>query len=154
LNRLIHHDWVERAFVQQHTTGFEDLQRTVIKYNPERVEQITGVPQRQLEQAAEIIGTTPTLVSTVLQGVYQSMQATAAAVQVNNIHLIRGLIGTPGSTAFPLNAQPTAQNTRECGANGELVAFRNWQNPDHVKELARIWDVDPEKLSDYVETTL
>ena len=37
------------------------------------------------------------LVSTVLQGVYQSMQATAAACQVNNLHLIRGLIGKPGS---------------------------------------------------------
>ena len=29
-----------------------------------------------------------------------------------------------------MNGQPTAQNTRECGANGEFVAFRNWNNPD------------------------
>jgi anaerobic selenocysteine-containing dehydrogenase len=117
------------------------------------VELITGVPARSLQAAAEAIGTTPTLVSTVLQGVYQSNQATAAAVQVNNIHLIRGLIGTPGSTVFQMNGQPTAQNTRECGANGELVAFRNWQNPTHVKDIARIWNVDPQDLPDYAPPT-
>jgi len=82
-------------------------------------------------------------VSTVLQGVYQSLQATASAVQVNNIQLVRGLIGKPGSSVFQLNGQPTSQNTRECGANGEMFAYRNWQNEDHMKELAELWNVDP-----------
>jgi len=65
------------------------------------------------------------LVSTVLQGVYQSLHATAWAVQVNNLHLIRGMIGKPGCTVFQLNGQPTSHNTRECGADGEMFAFRN-----------------------------
>jgi len=95
---------------------------------------------------AAILGHSETLVSTVLQGVYQSMQATATAVQVNNLHLIRGLIGKPGATVFQMNGQPTAQNTRECGANGELVALRNWRNPAHVADLARVWNVDVRTL--------
>ena len=33
-----------------------------------------------------------------------------------------------------MNGQPTAQNTRECGVNGEFIAFRNWKNPDHVAD--------------------
>jgi ferredoxin-nitrate reductase len=153
LKQMIDHDWVDQTFVRQHTIGFEDLQRTVAKYSAERVARITGVSVSQIEQAAEIVGTRPTLVSTVLQGVYQSMQATAAAVQVNNIHLIRGMIGKPGSTVFQMNGQPTAQNTRECGANGELVAFRNWQNGEHVEEIAKIWNLDPHELPDYIPPT-
>ena len=70
------------------------------------------------------------------------MQATAAAVQVNNLHLIRGLIGHPGSGIYQMNGQPTAQNTRECGADGDLPGFRNWGNPEHIEELARLWNVD------------
>jgi ferredoxin-nitrate reductase len=123
------------------------------KFPPDRVRELTGVPVKQLEEAAEILGTTPTLVSTVLQGVYQSMQATASAVQVNNLHLIRGLIGKPGSTVFQMNGQPTAQNTRECGANGELVAFRNFKNPDHVADLARLWNVDPDVIPHHLPPT-
>ena len=28
-----------------------------------------------------------------------------------------------------MNGQPTAQNNRECGADGDLPGFRNWENP-------------------------
>ena len=42
-----------------------------------------------------------------------------------------------------MNGQPTAQNTRETGCNGDLPAFRNWQNEEHVAELAALWNVEP-----------
>jgi anaerobic selenocysteine-containing dehydrogenase len=41
-----------------------------------------------------------------------------------------------------MNGQPTAQNTRETGADGDLPGFRNWDNPSHVRELAELWNVD------------
>ena len=137
---------VDRDFIAKHTVGFDKLEETVAWYAPEHVAQLTNITVSDLRRAAEILGQTPSLVSTVLQGVYQSHQATASAVQVNNLHLIRGLIGKPGSTVFQMNGQPTAQNARECGCNGELVAFRNWNNKQHVADQARIWNVDPAKL--------
>jgi hypothetical protein len=42
-----------------------------------------------------------------------------------------------------MNGQPTSQNTRETGADGDLPGFRNWDNEEHIKELARIWNVEP-----------
>ncbi len=42
-----------------------------------------------------------------------------------------------------MNGQPTAQNTRECGATADLPGFRNRDNPDHVAELAKLWNVNP-----------
>jgi len=78
----------------------------------------------------------------VLQGFYQSNQATAAACQVNNLHLLRGMLGVPGAGIYQMNGQPTAQNTRETGADGDLPGLRNWDNPDHAAELARLWNVD------------
>ena len=82
------------------------------------------------------------MLSTVLQGFYQSHQATAAAVAVHNLHLLRGMIGRPGAGVLQMNGQPTAQNNRECGADGDLPGFRNWDNPAHVQELADLWNVD------------
>jgi ferredoxin-nitrate reductase len=146
LHLMIAAGQVDKAFIAAHTVGFEKLEEMVARYSPGKVASITNIPERELREAAEIIGTTPSLISTLLQGVYQSNQATAAAVQVNNIHLVRGLIGKPGSTVFQMNGQPTAQNARECGANGELVAFRNWNNKAHVADLARVWNVDPQTL--------
>jgi ferredoxin-nitrate reductase len=142
LNLIIEAGQIDRAYIKAHTVGFEVLKKTVSQWTPERVEQVANVPADQLRAAAEILGTANTLVSTALQGVYQSMQATAAACQVNNLHLIRGLIGRPGCGIYQMNGQPTAQNTRECGADGDLPAFRNWDNPEHIAELAKLWNVD------------
>ncbi|MGV7852626.1 nitrate reductase, partial [Mycobacterium kansasii] len=88
------------------------------------------------------LGTAERLLSTVLQGFYQSHQATAAAVQVNNIHLVRGMLGKPGCGILQMNGQPTAENTRECGADGDLPGFRNWSNDDHIADLARVWNLE------------
>ena len=144
LHLIIESDQIDHDFIGSHTVGFEGLKDMVAKWTPERVAEVAHLPQDRLRAAAAILGGTRSLVSTVLQGVYQSNQATAAAIQVNNLHLIRGMIGKPGSTVFQMNGQPTAQNTRECGANGEMVAFRNWQNPTHVADFARVLNVDPE----------
>src|SRR3569832_1097830 len=140
---LIANGRINPEFIAAHTLGFDEVKETVAQWPPERVQEVSGVPAAALRAAAAIIGNCNSLVSTVLQGVYQSMQATAAAVQVNNIHLLRGLIGTPGSGILQMNGQPTAQNNRECGADGALPGFRNWDNPEHVRELAALWNVEP-----------
>ena len=153
LHLIIKAGRMDLEWIGAHTVGYHDLEHTVSSYTPERVSGLTNVPVRQLEEAADILGTTESLVSTVLQGVYQSNQATASAVQVNNLHLIRGLIGKPGSTVFQMNGQPTAQNTRECGANGELAAFLNYKNPDHVALLARHWNIEPHLIPHHAPPT-
>jgi anaerobic selenocysteine-containing dehydrogenase len=146
LNLIIQSNGINEKYINDHTTGFEDLKRIVSSYTPEKVEAISGVPADKLREAGTILSTTATLVSTVLQGFYQSMQATAASVQVNNIHLIRGLIGRDGCGIYQMNGQPTAQNTRETGADGDLPAFRNWSNPGHIQELATLWNVDKDVI--------
>jgi ferredoxin-nitrate reductase len=146
LNLIIQAGAIETSYINAHTTGFEDLKAIVSKWPPEKVEEVSGVPAELLREAAQILSTTKSLVSTVLQGVYQSMQATAAAMQVNNIHLIRGFIGRDGCGIYQMNGQPTAQNTRECGADGDLPGFRNWENKKHVQELADLWNVELDKI--------
>ncbi|WP_089927775.1 molybdopterin oxidoreductase family protein [Lentzea albida] len=143
LRELIKRDRIDHDYVSAHTLGFDELKATVESYTPERVAEICRIAPGDLRRAAEIFGTSQRVLSTVLQGFYQSHQATAAACQVNNLHLLRGQIGRPGSGVLQMNGQPTAQNTREAGANGDLPGFRNWDNPAHVEELAELWNVDP-----------
>jgi anaerobic selenocysteine-containing dehydrogenase len=135
--------WVDEEWVGRHTIGVEDLRSTVEPYTPEEVARTCGVDADELRRAARIFGESEHVLSTVLQGFYQSHQATAASVAVHNLHLLRGQIGRPGCGILQMNGQPTAQNNRECGADGDLPGFRNWGNPRHVQELADLWNVDP-----------
>jgi anaerobic selenocysteine-containing dehydrogenase len=146
MNGLIHellaNGWYDEGYLRRHALGFEELEWTVESYDPDRVAEICGVAADDVRAAAEILGTCVALVSTVLQGFYQSQQATAASCQVNNIHLLRGMIGRPGAGVLQMNGQPTAQNTRETGADGDLSGMRNWDNPEHIRQLAELWNVD------------
>jgi ferredoxin-nitrate reductase len=145
-HELIANGWIDEEFVDAHTVGFERLRQTVEGYPPGRAAEICGVPIDDIRAAARVIGDAARLVSTCLQGVYQAHQATASAVQVNNVNLLRGMIGKPGCAPFQMNGQPTSQNTRETGADGDLGGVRNWQNPKHVEELAGLWNVDPLRI--------
>jgi anaerobic selenocysteine-containing dehydrogenase len=143
MNGMIHllfrHHWIDQRYVRCHTIGMDRLEQVTAGYRPERVAEICDVPARHVEAAAELVGTCDRLLSTVLQGFYQSNQATAAACQVNNIHLLRGMLGRPGAGVCQMNGQPTAQNTRETGADGDLPGMRNWNNAEHIRQLAELW---------------
>ena len=92
LHLLIRNGHVDRDFIDRHTLGFKELSATVTDYPPARVQQITGVDPALLESAARLIGEAPSLLSTCLQGIYQSHQATAAACQDETVHNLKRLM--------------------------------------------------------------
>ncbi|WIV54277.1 molybdopterin oxidoreductase family protein [Amycolatopsis nalaikhensis] len=149
LHELIAHDRVDHDYVERHTVGYADLEKMVADYPPERVAAICGLSAAEIREAAELLGSAERLLCTVLQGFYQSHQAAAASVQVNNLVLLRGMLGKPGAGVLQMNGQPTAENTRECGADGDLTGLRNWANDAHVAELAKLWNVEQSQIPHY-----
>ncbi|MGW3465556.1 molybdopterin-dependent oxidoreductase, partial [Streptomyces olivaceoviridis] len=103
LHEIIRTGNVDRDYVDAHTVGFEELARAVEPCTPRWAFHVCDVPAPGIERAAEILGRAERLTSTVLQGFYQSHQATAAAVQVDNLHLIRGMLGRPGRGVLQMN---------------------------------------------------
>ncbi len=153
LHEIIDNDWVDHQYVDRYTVGYDELVRTVKDYPAERVASICRLQAGQIREAAQFLGHAQRLLCTVLQGFYQSNQATAAAVQVNNINLVRGMLGKPGCGVLQMNGQPTAENTRECGADGDIAGFRNWANDEHVAQLARLWNLDQAQIPHYAPPT-
>jgi ferredoxin-nitrate reductase len=145
-NLLIEHDWIDREFIANHTVYFDKFRETVSKYPPALVEKITSVPAKKLRLAAEWIGTSKSTVTTCIQGVYQTNQATVAASTVNSMHLLMGKIGRPGSAPLQFAGQPSSMSTRETGADGTYPAYRNWEDPNHMRDLADRWNVPTELL--------
>jgi anaerobic selenocysteine-containing dehydrogenase len=142
IHLLIRNGWADRDFIDEHTVGFAEMEAVVRDYPPERVAEICDIAQANLETAAEWIGTTPRVVSTVLQGFYQSVEATAASSLVNSVHLITGAIGKPGAGPLLMAGQPSAMCNREAGAGGSYPAYRNPHNEKQMRDLAALWNLD------------
>lgn len=144
IHLLIAKGRVDRAFIDAHTVGFDEMARITADYPPEHVARICDIPQAQLETAAEWIGGTARMVSTVLQGFYQSVEATAASSLVNSVHLLMGAIGKPGAGPLLMAGQPSAMSNREAGADGSYPGYRNPHNEQHMKDLCELWNIDPD----------
>ncbi|HJS86353.1 MAG TPA: molybdopterin oxidoreductase family protein [Acetobacteraceae bacterium] len=142
IHLLIERGWVNHDFVSQRTVGFAELNAVAGQYPPERVADICGIAREELERAAEWIGTTPRVVSTVLQGFYQSVEATASSSLVNTVHLLTGAIGKPGAGSLLMAGQPSAMCNREAGAGGSYPGYRNPHSEAQMRDLCERWNLD------------
>lgn len=110
-------------------------------YTPEKVAGICEIPEQDLLTAVQWMANTPKMVSTVLQGFYQSVEATAAYSLVNSVHLILGAIGKPGAGPLLMAGQPSAMSNRETGAGGSYPGYRNPHNEVQMRDLCDKWNI-------------
>ncbi|MBA2616883.1 MAG: molybdopterin-dependent oxidoreductase [Rubrobacter sp.] len=127
LHEIFQNGWYDEEYVDAHTMGFEELESTVADCTPEWAAEVCGVEAERIREAARILGTAERLLSTALQGVYQSHQATAAACQINNIHLLRGMLGKPGCGVLQYRGPRLhARRGRRCRSVPESRRGRRW----------------------------
>ncbi|WP_206811997.1 molybdopterin oxidoreductase family protein [Paradesulfitobacterium ferrireducens] len=143
---LMEEGLTDPAYIAAHVSGYEELRALVQHYPPERAEALTGVKAEMIVEAARMFGRASAATTFFCQGVNQSMSATDSVTLINNLHLITGKIGKPGSAPFSLTGQATAMSTREVGAGRYLPGFRNPQNPAHRREVADFWGVKENRL--------
>ncbi|MHC0038272.1 molybdopterin oxidoreductase family protein [Pseudoneobacillus sp. C159] len=146
LHLILKNGDIDEKFITNHTIGFDRMKKSVEDWTVERTAEVTGIPSELIILTAERLGKTVSLVSTTLQGAFQSEDATTTSVAINNLHLIRGLIGKPGSGPFPMAGQPSSSANRTVGGVGSYPGQRNNDNPKHIEEMARLWNIDKSHL--------
>src|SRR5688572_24870975 len=60
LQIMIERDWLDHAFIDAHTVGFDQVAAYCRDWTVEKTADVTGVPRRSIEQAAEMWATAPT----------------------------------------------------------------------------------------------
>lgn len=146
IRAMIEKGAVDQNFVEQYTIGYEAMQSSVQEWTLERTADVTSIPVAQLELAVDVLSKTASLVTTTLQGTFQSADATTACVAINNMHLMRGLIGRPGCGPLHMAGQPSSSANRTAGGVGTYPAQRNPMNPQHIQEMADLWNVEADDL--------
>ena len=58
MHQLITRDWLDHAYIAQHTLGWEDLRERALQWPPERAAEVCGVPAQQIIDLAKAYGTT------------------------------------------------------------------------------------------------
>jgi assimilatory nitrate reductase catalytic subunit len=148
LHIMLWEGWLDTAYINAHTNGFDALKNLVRECTPERVADVCGVRKEDLFTAAQWFAQSPATLSLYCQGLNQSSSGTAKNATLINLHLATGQIGKPGAGPFSLTGQPNAMGGREVGGLANLLSgHRDLANPTHRAEVAALWSVPsvPEK---------
>ena len=87
-------------------------------YPPDRVAEITGLPEADIRTAARMIAEAGEWMSCWTMGLNQSTHGTWNTNAICNLHLATGAICRPGSGPMSLTGQPNAMGGREMGYMG------------------------------------
>jgi assimilatory nitrate reductase catalytic subunit len=147
LNVCIRRGWIDRAFIEKNTNGFEAMRETVERYTPERTAEITGVPAAAIERAAEYWGTASTGMLIHARGIEHHTKGVENCLTCINLCLATGKIGKPGSGYAMITGQGNGQGGREHGQRcNQLPSGRDIENPEHRRVVAERWGVPEPEL--------
>jgi assimilatory nitrate reductase catalytic subunit len=138
---------IDRAFIEARTSGFEAVRRIVASWWPERVERITGVPARQVREAAHILGEAATAIVLSGRGPEQQSRGVDNVLAFINLVLALGKAGRAHCGYGCLTGQGNGQGGREHGQKADqLPGYRRIDNPAHRSTVAAVWGIDPDTL--------
>lgn len=143
---VIENKWVDKKYIEENTTGFLELKKELKKYTPQYVSKSTGISSDLLFKAAEEIGLSDKVLIAWTMGVNHSTQGTETVNAINNLCLIRGQVGKPGSAPFSITGQCNAMGSREASFSSSMPGYRNFGNIKETMELAKLWRVDHKKI--------
>jgi assimilatory nitrate reductase catalytic subunit len=147
LHAVIRLGGVDHDFVARHTTGFDELHRTVEKYPPEAVAREVGIPAARILEAAELWVQSPRTMLLHARGIEHHTKGVENVLSCINLVLATGKIGKPGCGYATITGQGNGQGGREHGQRcNQLPGARDIENPEHRAHVAAAWGVPVDRL--------
>jgi formate dehydrogenase major subunit len=107
---------IDEKFIAERTEGFDELELLLANYSPEAVQEITGIPAADLEEAAHIYGEARNACISWGLGVTEHKYGSEVAQLICGLALMTGKIGRAGSALLPLRGQNNVQGSSDMGA--------------------------------------
>lgn len=117
---------LDRAFIVEHTQGFEDFAADIAQTRWDDIERESGLSQAALKQVAEAYAKSNATIITYGMGITQHNKGTANVRLIADLLLMRGNIGKPGAGICPLRGHSNVQGNRTVGISEKPTpAFLN-----------------------------
>jgi formate dehydrogenase alpha subunit len=142
LRIIIANDWHDRAYIDERCEGFDDLWEVVREYTPQRVSEITGVPEEHLLAAAELYALTPRAGIFYTLGITEHTTGTANVMNLANLAMVTGHIGVEFAGVNPLRGQNNVQGSCDMGAlPNSLPGYPPVTSEEHIARFEKEWGV-------------
>jgi predicted molibdopterin-dependent oxidoreductase YjgC len=146
LNGLAHIIWkaglANDAFIEARTENWQAYIENLERYTPEYVEEVSGVPESRLREAALIYGKASRGMLLWGMGITQHLTGVDGALAIANLSLLTGHVGRPGTGFIPLRGQSNVQGCSDMqGQHNNLPGYYDIKNPEHRAKFEKAWGV-------------
>ena len=147
LHVAIREKLIDEDYIAKRTTGFEAVRRAVRLYWPDRVERITGVPEKDLLDSVRILADAQRAIILTARGAEQHRSGSDTVIAFINLALALGLPGRRFCGYGTVTGQGNGQGGREHGQKADqLPGYRRLDDPAARAHIAQVWGIDPADL--------
>ena len=146
LRIVIDEELYDPQFVQEHTTGLDELRASLELYTLDFAGQVTGLPPELIRKTALLYASAKAAFIGWTMGVNHSTKGTETVNAINNLALITRQIGRPGAAPFSITGQCNAMGTRESGFSSSMPGYRKFESTEDRQSLADLWKLPVERI--------
>ena len=116
MNVIINEGLEDKKFIEERTEGYEEMAKTVRKFTPEYVENITGIPKEKIIEAARTYAKADRASIVYSMGITQHTTGVDNVKSCANLAMLTGNVGKPSTGVNPLRGQVNVQGSCDVGA--------------------------------------
>ena len=106
---------LDRAFIAEHTAGFEALRDDIALQNWGEIVALSGIAEEQIRRCAEIYIRSNATIICYGMGITQHQEGSRLVQQIANLLLLKGNYGKPGAGISPIRGHSNVQGDRTVG---------------------------------------
>jgi formate dehydrogenase major subunit len=147
LNAMMHviveEGLVDRAFVADRTSGYEEIAKNVAAFSPESVANVVGIPAETIREVARAFALSKGSMILWGMGISQHIHGTDNARCLIALAMLTGQVGKPGSGLHPLRGQNNVQGASDAGLIP--MVFPDYQRVDNGglrAQFEKLWGAE------------
>jgi len=138
---IIKEELQNREFIENRTENFEALKKTVEKYTPKHVEQITGIKADDIIEVAKEFAKASAASILYCMGITQHTCGTDNVKSLANLSMLCGHLGKPGGGVNPLRGQNNVQGACDMGGLPNVfTAYQAVSNDEARNSYEKAWN--------------
>ncbi|MGH2727353.1 MAG: molybdopterin-dependent oxidoreductase, partial [Actinomycetota bacterium] len=139
LKHLVENGWIDKDFIAEHTSGFEDARAAVEAQPWELLERGSGASQSEMLRFAKMLADNRNVIFVWSMGVTQHAHGTDTVRSLVNLALARGTIGREHAGLMPIRGHSGVQGGAEVGCVPNMFPGSRAVSGESAAEMSSFW---------------
>ena len=140
MNVILEEDLQDKEFIAERTENFEELEKVVKDYTPEKAALICGVEAEDIRTAARLYAKAANASIIYCMGITQHTTGTNNVMSTSNLAMLCGNYGKASTGVNPLRGQNNVQGACDMGAlPGTYPGYQPVGKPEVIEKFEKAW---------------